>query len=165
MPSTADTSRDIEPLEVEFWFEQVSSLLGQQIDTESDVDVESSLRRAFYLLLLAPTPLKPYIHSTLEEQAFERLLECEAFESAALGLISEGAGIQLSRQLDSGVFEANTWFNGQSQDSNHASSSCAAHAILCSWLTSINALWQSASEVRSRPDHQTVHLVLHRFQA
>lgn len=77
---------DIEPLEPAVWFGAIKKLAVRQAAMMEE-DLERLLRHAYHLVQLTPRPLRDTIRTELSETRFEELLQCEAFESAAIGLV------------------------------------------------------------------------------
>jgi hypothetical protein len=152
-------SFEIEPLEPRVWFARAAGLLEKFDAAATGGEIESALRRAFHLVQLTPLPLQLYIRSTVDEDTFERLLAGGAFETAALSLVSEPAGIRMERPEGCEMFEATVWIRGGVRNQVPTTSASAAMAILGAWLKCLNVLWQMSSRepARSR-DRRDSHI-------
>jgi hypothetical protein len=134
---------DTEPLEPEIWFAALEQLRRQQ-NRAIGAGVGSLLRQAFHLLQLAPRPLRAAIRCELDEDSFERLLDSEAFDSAAMALVGPPAGFALRCAVGNRhrVFEATVRLPGQARPPGEARSQNAARALLAAWTNALLALTQ-----------------------
>jgi hypothetical protein len=73
---------DLEPLDVEAWFERIEMIATGLIER-----TEHGLRHAFHLLQLTPREFRPPQYWQLNEQAFEALLDGGQLETAARQLL------------------------------------------------------------------------------
>lgn len=73
----------IEPLEATIWSEEIFKLIDRCYRRNARENQEALLRTAFYLLQLAPEPLRSALSPTVSETEFETLLENGDFERAA----------------------------------------------------------------------------------
>ena len=128
---------EIQPLEPELWFQALGKLAVRAVDTPA-AESESLLRHAFHLLQLAPGPLKHMVRTELSESEYEHLLECEAFESAAIRLIGYPMTYTLMRcQAD--IVEAEVKLP-DSSDAQPVRASNLALATIGSWAASLARL-------------------------
>lgn len=126
----------IEPLEPTLWLDALRKL-GRRVSTDGS-DVEESLRHAFHLLQLTPAPLRGLLPHHLDERPYEQLLECGAFESAALALMGPRMGVNLTR-LPAQAFVAKAWLSEDAR-SGAVASPCAASALLGAWCGAVHGL-------------------------
>jgi hypothetical protein len=82
---------DVEPLETSVWLGQWASLAEVTID--DDEGFERAIRRAYYLVQLAPRPLRHSVRCDVGEDVFEALLEAGSFEIAVLELVGNKVGL------------------------------------------------------------------------
>jgi hypothetical protein len=147
----------IESLDPEIWFARAASLLAKFDAEARGSELEAALRRCFHLVQLTPLPLRDFVRSGLDENAFEQLLTCGAFESAAFALADEPAGLRLERSEGSGLFRAVVWLHDEER-AGVTESGLAANAVLGAWLHCINALWPAPfgplSHQNRSADHQ-----------
>lgn len=139
-------SADIEPLAPELWFAALKHLSERQ--AAGGANVESLLRHAFHLLQLAPLPLRGVVRCELNEEKFERLLECDAFDAAAVALVGPPAGFSLRCAIGTRkrVFEAAVHLPGQLHPSADTRSENAASALVGAWASSLLAIRQRLPE-------------------
>jgi hypothetical protein len=148
-----DLNDEIEPLEPELWLAALARLAQRQIKA-AESEVESLLRHSFHLLQLAPRPLKGMVRCELDEKAFESLLECGAFDSAAVALVAQPAGFELYCLPGSPehVVEASVSLPGQSGPPGIASGAGIASALVGAWASCLASLMQqSAGDLPIRP--------------
>jgi hypothetical protein len=156
-------SADIEPLEPELWFAALEQLSRRQAKAE-DGSVENLLRHAFHLIQLASEALRTAVRCALDEDSFERLLDSEAFDSAAVALVGPPAGFALSCAVGNRhrVFHATVRLPGQLKPSGDARSESAARALLAAWANSLLALKQrSIEDLPPRPARHRPPVGLH----
>lgn len=156
-------SVEIEPLEPELWFAALEQLSRRQAKAERGT-VETLLRHAFHLTQLAPGPLRIVVRCELDEDSFERLLDTEAFDSAAVALVGPPAGFALHCAVGNRhkVYQATVRLPGQRKPPVTARSEDAACALLGAWTNSLLALKQRSGEsLRSRPVPHTPPVELH----
>lgn len=131
----------IEPLEPASWFAALQEL-GQSEVNMNRGGSAALLRRAFYLLQLTPGPLRGLLRHDLDEVTYERLLNCGAFESAALWLVGDTMLFELSRQSPA-EFEARVWFLTQ-RERTWMKSESAAVALMRAWCQCLCTLRHAA---------------------
>ena len=76
-----------EPLDANTWFDHMERLVEGLGKGESAPD--RHIRKAYYLHALAPQPLKAMMPAPIEEERFEAMLDCGAYESAVTSLIGK----------------------------------------------------------------------------
>ena len=152
---------DIEPLEARTWFGAIRAL-ERRWGQHSNGDQERLLRHAYHLVQLTPRPLRQTIRADLAEAEFERLLQCRAFESAAIGLIGFPMTLSASR-LGMAVWEARARMPDQS-DANAARADSFASAVVGAWTHCLVALEERSIRQRvetDRPDPRRVPSAQH----
>ena len=155
---------EIEPLDPDAWFEHVEKLFDKCAKEPPGSDIGAALRRAYHLAQLAPAALRPFVAPALGEARFEQLLECEAFDDAALGLLNPATGLRLTRSPRSKHVEVTAWFDEALDNARPATGPSAASAILQSWLDCLSSLWKPAADKTSPKDRQAPRLTLHKFR-
>jgi hypothetical protein len=125
-----------EPLAPATWFLALERL-AQRHTMAAGRDLEAMLRHAFHLLQLTPRHLTHLVQTNLDEAAFERLLEAEAFDSAAIGLLGSPAAFAVS-VTEEGA-EARVCLPSQT-DPTIARSISFASALFRAWVQSLVAL-------------------------
>lgn len=136
----------IEPLEPELWFAALAQLSQYRAQAGAD-GLGVLLRRAFHLLQLTPGPLKAMVRCPLDEEGFESLLECNAFDAAAIALVGPPAAFTLQRAVGSRpkAFTATVSLPGQLEPPPPAQSANAACALVGAWSNCLLALVQQSS--------------------
>lgn len=109
-------------------------------------DLECLLRHAYHLSQLAPRSLRRELRPEVCEARFELLLDCEAFESAAIGLVGSPMSFDVVKS-ETGLVEARAWLPNQVA-SPPVRSSNVAMALLGAWARCAIAL-----ETRSLTPH------------
>ena len=145
---------DIEPLEPAMWFRAIARLEHRRVRSTED-ELDRLLRHAFHLIQLAPCPLRSIIRSELSEERFEMLLESQAQESAAVGLVGQPMRYGLVR-LTTGHFEAKVWLK-DSVEPTTAHSTSWASALLGAWTQSIVSLETRAAQLDLNNPHPGLH--------
>ena len=161
LPMTTSPSADIEPLAPELWLAALKQLSERQ--AAGGANVGSLLRHAFHLLQLTPLPLRGIVRCQLDEEGFEKLLECGAFDAAAIALVGPPAGFSLRCAIGTRtrVFEAAVHLPGQLHPSADARSDSAASALVGAWSNCLLAIRQRLPEApapRPAPHRQPAEL-------
>lgn len=94
-----------EPLHPETWFDSLHRL-ADAIEDLDNAESESIIRMAYHLVRLTPAPLRHFFRSNIDEGLLEKMLECNAFESAIFGLLGPPMALVVSRDLHSEKFHA-----------------------------------------------------------
>src|SRR5688500_1395546 len=81
---------EIEPLDPALWFDRIEMIARGQVG-----GIENSLRHAGHLLQLTPTPFREVVHMSLDEDAYEALLEAGEFDTAARHLIAQPTALSV----------------------------------------------------------------------
>ena len=151
--------RIIDPLEPALWLDALRKLC-RRVSTD-DSGIEELLRHAFHLLQLSPAPLRGVLPHELDEASFEHLLECRAFESAALALMGAYMTLELTRR-PAQAFIAKAWLS-EDACSISVTSPCAASALLGAWCSALFGLSapKSATPRRDSPEALFSLLPLH----
>lgn len=141
---------EIEPLEPDLWFAALAQLSRRRAAAAGG-GVETLLRHAYHLVQLAPAPLRTVVRSDLDEVSFEALLECEAFDSAAMALVGPPAGFTLRCATGSRrrLFHASVQIDGQPKPLAEAPMESLACALLGAWINALLALRQRSTGDRS----------------
>jgi hypothetical protein len=127
----------IEPLDPQSWFRALGKMAERVGEASSDQH-ESLLRHAFHLLQLAPRPLRSLVRTDLTEAQYEQLLDCEAFESAAVGLVGHPMTYAIFR-LKADLFEAQASLPGPARPILVRAPTLAL-ALLAAWAQCLVAL-------------------------
>lgn len=80
-----------EPLDANTWFDRMARLVEGLGEGEGAPD--RHIRKAYHLQALAPHPLSAMMGAPVEEERFEAMLECGAYESAVTSLIGGAAQV------------------------------------------------------------------------
>ncbi|WP_374408711.1 hypothetical protein [Pelagerythrobacter sp.] len=125
-------SREHACLDAVTWFESLMRLSDMMA---TGVPLENCLRLSRHLAILAPPPYAAMARSTLDEAAFEALLERRAFETAAVALI--GTTLPGEAMPRGGGAKAQVWPDAATKD---ARPGALALSLLQTWLGSMLAL-------------------------
>ena len=128
---------DPEPLEPQAWFRALGKLAERVTDAPTDQH-ETLLRHAYHLLQLTPRPLRRLVRPDLTEKRFEELLDCGAFESAAIGLVGHPITYTIFRP-ESGLLEAQVHLPGPARPVMARAPSLTM-ALLAAWTQCLLAL-------------------------
>ena len=89
---------DVEPLSPTLWFQRIEMIARGELGS-----VENSLRHAGHLLQLTPTPFREVVRMSLEEKAFEALLQAGEFDTAARHLVAQPTALHVEEASDGRV--------------------------------------------------------------
>lgn len=150
-----DNDDGVEPLEPNIWFARFGTIKARA----SHQDLRSPaqpLRQVFHLLQLCPGPLKHLLAPDIDEARFERFLECEAYQSAALALAGPAIDYTISTYAQSGCVTVAI----RCADHREASSETAADlatAFILAYCACITALFDGVGALGevSPPPQQT----------
>lgn len=123
----------VDSIEPALWFRRIEMIARGELPS-----VENSLRHAAHLLQLTPTPFRPIVGLSLEERAFEALLEAGEFDTAARYLIAQPTALAVDEDGDGlvkatiGCVILNRAIYGQGDT--------VATAILAAWTSCLLAL-------------------------
>lgn len=81
---------DIEPLSPALWFERIEMIARGELRS-----VENALRHAAHMLQLTPRPFREVVHMSLDEGAFEALLDAGELDTAARHLIAQPTALSV----------------------------------------------------------------------
>jgi len=81
---------DIEPLDSALWFRRVEMIARGELRS-----VENSLRHAAHLLRLTPRPFRHLVRLSVDEDAFEALLDRGEFDTAARHLVAQPSALSV----------------------------------------------------------------------
>ncbi len=132
----------VEPLAPQSWFRALGKL-AERVDGATSDQHETLLRHAYHLLLLTPRPLKSIVRSDLTEANYEQLLDCGAFEAAAVGLIGRPVTYAIRRR-EADLVEAQVCLPGQARPIT-ARAAGLAMALLAAWTQCLVALEADAA--------------------
>lgn len=141
---------DIEPLEPVLWFDELRKILDRitAIDGEAP---DAIIRKAYYLSLLAPEPLRPLISSSVSEDRLEGLLEGGAYDEAVISLINPLLAMALSRSSQEGQFEAILQLpDGDSRGAGRGET--VAKALMGAWIDCFVSIARGVNSSSSMPD-------------
>lgn len=133
----------IEPLQPELWFEQIRTIAARisRLDGEAP---DAVIRKAYFLVQLAPTPLRDVISCLTEEAAFERMLENGAYDSAVAALICPPAGFEISREPGQDAVKAVVRLPGDA-GTGESGGKTIALALLAAWSRCLDSLLANAT--------------------
>lgn len=100
--------RDNVCLDALSWFESLARLSAW---TAAEAPIENALRLSYHLAALAPPPFGSIVACTLDETAFDKLLERQAFEAAAAALIGSALSYEIVSRAESPA-TVRVWLNG-----------------------------------------------------
>lgn len=133
------TVLDQEALDADTWFDRMARLVEGLGECEGALD--RHIRKAYHLHTLAPHPLKAMMAAPVEEERFEAMLECGAYESAIASLIGRTGDVTVGcDDLDAGI-EVRLRVNPGSP---------VGKDTIASWPTAMLEAW-AASFLRLRP--------------
>jgi hypothetical protein len=89
---------EIEPLDAALWFRRIEMIARGELG-----GVENSLRHAAHLLQLAPRPFRHAVRLSLNEAAFEALLDRGEFDNAARHLVAQPTALSVNEGQDGPV--------------------------------------------------------------
>jgi hypothetical protein len=137
---------DIEPLEAALWFRRIEIIAEGELPS-----VENALRHAAHLLQLTPRPFRRLVRLSLEEDAFETLLERGEYDTAARSLVAQPAALVVDQDGDGAVRA--TISCAILDRVLHGTGDTAASAILAAWTTYLLALCDEfGTDLPSLPD-------------
>ncbi|WP_305096237.1 hypothetical protein [Croceibacterium aestuarii] len=132
---------ELEPLDVEAWFQAVRLLMARA--KASTCDLEQQVRHLFHLMQLAPRPLRDFLTPVCGETELEVLLESGALESAALRLIAPSVKFSVARNCDERVLATVNFPGGEA--AGFAASAHLASAVVQAWTQSVVLLESHAT--------------------
>ena len=137
---------DIEPLEAALWFRRLEMIARGELPS-----VENALRHAAHLLQLTPRPFRHLVRLSLEEDAFEALLERGEYDTAARNLVAQPAALVVDQHSDGAVRA--TISCAILHRVLHGTGDTAAAAILAAWTSCLLALRDEfGTDLPSLPD-------------
>lgn len=133
----------VEPLQPELWFEQIRTIAARlsRLDGEAP---DAVIRKAFYLIQLAPAPLRHVIACQTDESVLERMLADGAYDAAVTALVCAPIGFELSREPEEDMVEATVRLPGDA-GVGVASDTTIARALLAAWSRCLEALRSNAT--------------------
>lgn len=162
MPSNGGVEA-IEPLEPNIWFERFSTIRDRAGRPEARLPGQV-LRQVYHSLQLCPGPLKHLFIPPIDEAGFERFLDCDAYESAALALAGPAIDYTITRNAGDGTVTVDI----ACADHRAASSETApdlATAFVLAYCACMMALFESASARVNELLRQTGQSGLHPLQS
>jgi hypothetical protein len=124
---------DIEPLDAALWFRRIEMIARGELR-----GVENSLRHAAHLLQLTPRPFRHVVRLSLDESAFEELLDRGEFDTAAQHLVAQPTALVVDEVSD-GTVRA-TMSCVILKRAIHGTGDTVATAVLAAWTTCLLAL-------------------------
>lgn len=126
-------TNDIEPLTPAIWFRRIEMIAKGDLG-----GVENSLRHSAHLLQLTPRPFRHVVHLSLDEDAFEALLEAQEFDMAARHLIAQPTALSVDQDPEGPVRAViSCVILGRAI---HGTGESVAAAVLDAWTTCLLAL-------------------------
>jgi hypothetical protein len=89
---------EVRPLLPAMWFERIDTIARGELGS-----VENALRHASHLLQLTPTQFREVVHGSLDEDAFEALLDAGELDTAARHLIAQPTALSVEEDADGRV--------------------------------------------------------------
>jgi hypothetical protein len=133
----------IEPLHPEMWFEQIGTL-ATRISRPEGAAPDAVIRKAFYLVQLAPAPLRDVISCRTEEADFERLLARGDYDAAVAALIAPPVAFEISTDPEQGCVNATVRLPDDAGVGS-ASDGSMALALLAAWSRCLGSLRAGAA--------------------
>lgn len=121
-----------EPLDADTWFDRMARLAEGLGEGAPD----RHLRKAYHLRALAPHPLKGMMAAAVEEERFEAMLECGAYESAVTSLIGETGQVAVARDDRHTGIEVRLRVDPGSPAGNETTTASWSTAMLEAWVVS-----------------------------
>jgi len=119
----------IESLEWNLWSDSLQGLLRQHA---AGLSLESCLRLAYHLAVLAPSPFSQIVDAGCDEKLFEGLLAEGEYDAAVICLMGQAVSFEVARQPRSHQVVARAWLAEFPEGRGTAASS--APALLTAWL-------------------------------
>lgn len=124
---------EIEPLAPALWFGRIEKIARGELSS-----VENSLRHAAHLLQLTPRPFRHLVRLSLDEDAFEALLEAGELDTAARHLVAQPTALTIDEDPDGPVRAVISCVI--LQRAIHGTGETVATAVLDAWTTCLLAL-------------------------
>ena len=124
---------EIEPLNSALWFRRVEMIARGELRS-----VENSLRHAAHLLQLAPQRLRHVLRLSIDEAAFEDLLDRGELDLAARHLVAQPTALSLAEEPNGPVQAAISCVILKRVV--HGTGDSVATAVLAAWTTCVLAL-------------------------
>lgn len=124
---------DIEPLSPALWFERIEMIARGELRS-----VENSLRHAAHMLQLTPGPFREVVHMSLNEDAFEALLDAGEWDTAARHLVAQPTALSVEQDSDGPVRAVISCVILKRAIHGHGDT--VAAAVLDAWTTCLLAL-------------------------
>lgn len=131
----------LQPLDTELWFIEWAKLRHrrQQLDGGAP---DAIIRKAFYLMQLAPVSLRPMLAPQTDEATLDAFLDCGAYESASLSLVPAAAALSLTRLASSSEFSCAISLGSEGTPASDSDRSPAKAVLgsLCAAISRLRAL-------------------------
>lgn len=121
--------RDSAYLDAVSWFESLGRLSAW---TASEAPIENVLRLSYHLAALAPPPFGAIAACTIDETAFDELLERQAFEAAAVALIGSALSYEIVSRGATDQPTVRVWLDGDGEAL--MTSDTIAAALVRAWI-------------------------------
>lgn len=139
------SSEVVEPLEPAIWFERFR-VLKERATALDGGSPEPLLRHLFHLCVLTPGPLRHLLRTDVGEKTFETILECGAYDAAALSLAGAEMEYTIQRRTIRGEVDVALALGGIHRST--ATAECLAKAFVIAYCECMNSLHCAA---RSMP--------------
>lgn len=143
---------DIEPLEPTTWFIQIEKLLNSTLKLDGQ-GPDAVLRHAVHLTQLTPRPLQSIIRLQVEEETIEDMLDCSAYASAIMMILSPPIEYKLE-QTGSGKYLASVSCPN-SPCSGQGEAPTIEEALLYGWCRCILDMRRRAGQSNHRVPHRS----------
>jgi hypothetical protein len=124
---------EIEPLDAPLWFRRIEMIARGELR-----GVENSLRHAAHLLQLTPGPFRHVVRPSIDEAAFEALLDKGEFDTAARHLVAQPTALSVDEASDG--FVRATISCVILKRAIDGTGDTVASAVLAAWTTCLLAL-------------------------
>lgn len=132
------------PLDIGLWARLMNELRDNR-DGWREEDAERLVRRTYYLVLLAPRTLRPFLHPLVDDATFERMLSTGRYNVAAICLPGNRLEFNLMRIHSAGDYEVGVWLENSPHRGSSRHSSIAL-AVLEAWLDCVISLTAEMQE-------------------
>lgn len=125
-------NRSIEPLDPETWFGRLTKLLADAHGDQGSSE-DALIRQAYHLVKLAPGPFADVLPIDLDEGDVEKMIDCQAYESAIMALIGPQTSFTVRKDAGAALVRAELSLDPKLTPGHGAHATCAK-AMLQAWV-------------------------------